>query len=125
MTFYPDSDAARNAGITYHLIPTAIWESVQGATSYTPEAYEADGFIHCTNGIDQMVQVANWFYTADTRPFKVLVLDVKAVNADVRYDDDQQTFPHIYGPLNLDSVVGVLEVERRPEGTFVSISPGT
>jgi uncharacterized protein (DUF952 family) len=123
VTFYPDSDAARNAGITYHLIPTAVWESVQGAMSYTPEAYEADGFIHCTNGIDQMVQVANWFYTADTRPFNVLALNVSAIGSDVRYDDDEHTFPHVYGPLNLDAVVDVLDVERGPDGAFVSISP--
>jgi uncharacterized protein (DUF952 family) len=123
VTFYPDSDDARNAGITYHLIPAPVWEAVQGESSYTPEAYESDGFIHCTNGVDQMVQVANWFYTSDTRPFKVLVLDVNAIASDVRYDDDAQTFPHIYGPLNLGAVVDVLDVERTSDGTFVSIAP--
>jgi uncharacterized protein (DUF952 family) len=121
VTYYPDSIDARNAGITYHLVPADVWQNTRNLPSYTPEAYEEDGFIHCTNGIDQMIQVANWFYTGDPRQFVLLVLDVPRITSEIRYDDPERTFPHIYGPLNTDAVVGVLNVNRAPDGRFLSV----
>jgi uncharacterized protein (DUF952 family) len=121
VTYYRDSEDTRAAGVTYHLVPASIWEQAQHDDLYTPEAYEADGFIHCTNGIDQLVTVANWFYTSDTRDYRVLVLDLSKVQSDVRYDDDAKIFPHIYGPLNPNAVVDVFNVSREADGTFLSV----
>ena len=121
MTYYRGSEASREAGITYHLVPVSVWESQRSNEWYTPEAFERDGFIHCTNGIDQLVTVANSFYVTDPRPFRVLALNKSAIRSDVRYDDDARLFPHIYGPLNTDSVVGELTVVRADDGAFVSI----
>lgn len=113
--------AARTANITYHLVPVDYWETHGGQAAYTPEAYDQDGFIHCTNGTAELITVANMFYTADPREFVVLILDVEAIESDVRYDDDGQVYPHIYGPLNTSSVIGSLPVERSADGTFVRI----
>lgn len=88
---------------------------------YTPEAYDADGFIHCTNGIDQLVDVANMFYVTDKREFQVLVLDVAKITSDIRYDDDGQLFPHIYGPLNTSAVIDEFTVIRAEDGSFLAI----
>ncbi len=121
-TYHRESAAAREVGITYHLVPVPVWEAAKSAEWYTPEAYEADGFIHCTNGIDQLVDVATMFYVADDREFRVLVLDVSSINSDIRYDDDGQLFPHIYGPLNTSAVVGEFAVSRLDDGTFLSIN---
>ncbi|MDQ3655985.1 MAG: DUF952 domain-containing protein [Chloroflexota bacterium] len=121
MTYHRDSATARDAGITYHLVPSSVWESSKSAEWYKPEAYDADGFIHCTNGIDQLVDVANMFYVPDTRDFRVLILDVGRIASDVRYDDEGQLFPHVYGPLNTSAVVGELAVTRSEDGSFLSI----
>lgn len=121
MTYHRDSAGARNAGITYHLVPSAVWEQGKSAEWYQPEAYDADGFIHCTNGVDQLVDVANMFYVSDPRDFRVLILDVGKIASDVRYDDEGQLFPHIYGPLNTSAVLGELAVNRAEDGSFASI----
>jgi uncharacterized protein (DUF952 family) len=102
-------------------VPAEVWEAGSASEWYTPEAYDVDGFIHCTNGIDQMITVANWFYVPDNRAFKVLVLDMNRITSEVRYDDPEQVFPHIYGPLNTDAVVGELNVTRSDDGAFLSI----
>lgn len=121
MTYHRESSAARDAGITYHLVPSPVWEASKSSAWYTPEAYDADGFIHCTNGIDQLVDVANRYYVPDRREFRVLVLDVERIESDIRYDDEGQLFPHIHGPLNSGAVIGELTVTRSDDGTFLSI----
>ncbi|MGC4191899.1 MAG: DUF952 domain-containing protein [Thermomicrobiales bacterium] len=123
MHIYPSASASRAAGITYHLVPASIWAEQKDADSYLPEAYPQDGFIHCTNGLDELVKVANMFYTADPRPFLTLILEVDKIASEVRYDDPNETYPHIYGPLNADAVVGELAVTRADDGTFLSIGP--
>ena len=114
---------ARAAGITYHLVPAAVWAERNSAAEYLPEAYDQDGFIHCTNGLDELVTVANMFYTGDPRPFLTLVLDAGKIASDVRYDDPNETYPHIYGPLNTDAVIGELAVMRGEDGAFLAIGP--
>lgn len=113
-------EESRSAGVAYHLCPTPVWEAQESSGSYLPEAFEADGFIHATNGLEKLLWVANEFYTGDTRPHTVLVLDVSKLESPVRYEDDDQAFPHIYGPLNTDAVVGELSVERGPDGQYVA-----
>jgi uncharacterized protein (DUF952 family) len=101
-------------------VPVEYWEANGGGDSYTPEAFEADGFIHCTNGLERLLWVANEFYTGDARQFMVLVLDVASIESPVRYDDPDDDFPHIYGPLNTSAVTGHLNATRDEAGSFVS-----
>lgn len=121
VTYHRESAASRDAGITYHLVPAPVWEAGKSGEWYTPEAYAADGFIHCTNGLNQLVTVANMFYVSDAREFRALVLDTGKIESELRYDDDAETFPHIYGPLNTSAVVDELTVKRAEDGSFLSI----
>jgi uncharacterized protein (DUF952 family) len=116
---YQTVEESRNAGIAYHLAPVPVWEFQKQRGSYLPEAFEQDGFIHATNGLERLLWVANQFYTADDRPQTVLVLDVSKLTSELRYDDPDRAFPHIYGSLNTDAVIGELAVRRGKEGTFL------
>ena len=118
MHLYRTADESRDAGMAYHLTPEPVWEAQHAAGTYTPEPFEQDGFIHATNGLDTLLWVANEFYTSDTRPYRVLVLDVNKLSSPMRYDDEEQKFPHIYGPLNTDAVIGELLVQRDADGRF-------
>ncbi len=111
---------AKQAGITYHLSPVEVWTRQQDAVIYTPEAYAQDGFIHCTDGLDNLLNVGNMFYAGDARDFLVLVVKTDAITSEIRYEDPENTFPHIYGPLNTDAVVGSLRVVRGEDGAFLS-----
>lgn len=112
------AEESREASVAYHLVPVPVWEARGGQPTYLPEAYEQDGFIHTTNGLDPLLQVANMFYTGDGRPYMVLVLDTTKLTSELRYDDEGSVYPHIYGPLNTDAVIGTLAVERDADGTF-------
>ena len=122
MTSDPTAGASERvpSGETLHLVPAPIWEAHQGAETYLPEHFDQDGFIHCTDGDAQLLGGANLFYQADPRPYVVLTLAVDQLTSPVRYDDPAGTFPHIYGPLNLDAVVGVRRAVRLADGAFAS-----
>lgn len=113
--------AARPGGHTYHLTPEPVWHAQQEQATYQPEAFDADGFIHCTDGEVNLLAVANAFYQSDRRPYVVLVLDRDRVTAPVRYEDPERIYPHIYGPLNRDAVVMVRRAVRLADGSFASI----
>jgi uncharacterized protein (DUF952 family) len=115
---YATPDESRAAGIAYHMVPVEEWQAKRGQDSYTPHAFDADGFIHTTNGLDELVAVGNRYYRNDPRDYMALVLDVANIVSPVRYDDPDQVFPHIYGPLNPSAVIGTLVAVRDEDGTF-------
>lgn len=116
---YRDSSDCKAAGITYHLAIEKEWHVQSDNGTYTPSAFDADGFIHCTNGLDLLTDIANMFYKDSPELRTVLVLDVRRISSDMRYDDPHENFPHVYGSLNPAAVVGELPVERDENGTFV------
>ncbi|MEA2527586.1 MAG: hypothetical protein QOF73_4813 [Thermomicrobiales bacterium] len=107
--------------VTYHLVPREVWQAQATATEYLPEAYEADGFIHCTDGEAEVIAVGNRYYRGDARDYVVLAIARDRVTSPVKYEDAARDYPHIYGPLNVDVVVEVRPVRRDADGTFVAI----
>jgi uncharacterized protein (DUF952 family) len=109
--------------VTLHLIPAVRWEAWRAAPDsaarYTPVGFEAEGFVHCTNGDDEMLAVANSNYAGDPGTFVVLDLDLALVGAPWRYDDPGSPYPHVYGPLRRDALRGVRPVLRDAAGRFV------
>ncbi len=108
-------------GRTFHLTPAAVWLSQAEAATYQPEPFATEGFIHCTDGEENLVRVANLFYQRDPRPHVVLMIDLERVTAPVRYEDPDCIFPHLHGPLNREAVVAVRAIERHDDGTFLGL----
>ncbi len=106
---------------TLHLVPEAVWDARDAAAPYLPAAYPDDGFVHCTDGDELMVDVANRFYRDDPRPFLLLTLDLERTGSPWRFDDPGQTYPHVYGPIDPESVLEVRRMVRDPDGTFTGI----
>lgn len=107
--------------ITYHLVAEPYYESTNASEDYTPEAFASDGFIHCTDGVENVIATANRYCKDDVRPYLVLLIDTERVSAEVKYEEPEQIYPHIYGPLNRDAIVVVQPVERVADGTFLAI----
>lgn len=118
---YRDSAESRVNGITYHLAVKDEWESQRDKEFYKPQAFAADGFIHCTDGLELLTEIANMFYKASPEERTVLVLAVNEVDAEVCYDDPEHRFPHIYGALNTSAVIAELPVRRADDGTFLQL----
>lgn len=109
---------------TLHLVPEAVWRAHDPARPYLPAAWERDGFIHCTDGDDELVAVANRFYTDDPRPYLVLTVDLERNGSPWRFDEPGDRYPHIYGPLDPAAVTDVRRVTRDRHGRFVAIVSG-
>jgi uncharacterized protein (DUF952 family) len=104
----------------YHLVPIDDWESQSADQPYAPTDFEREGFIHCTQGDEQLAIVANRYYRNDQRAWDVLVIDADALTSELKYEPgaDGVLYPHIYGPLNRDAVIEVLPMPRDPGGVF-------
>jgi uncharacterized protein (DUF952 family) len=108
-------------GVTFHLTPEPVWLEHHLANEYRPEGYGDEGFIHCTDGEELVLKVANRYYRDDPRPFLLLEVDLDRVSAPAIYEDQERNYPHIYGPMERDAVRRVRRVVRAADGTFLAI----
>lgn len=106
---------------TYHLTPLEQWEAQDANDTYLPDRFADEGFIHCTDTIEEIIAVGNRYYQNDPRPYRLLEIDCDAVTAPIVYEDQAHIFPHIYGPLDVAAVRQVHTVNRDSQGAFVSI----
>lgn len=106
---------------TFHLTTTDQWDPQQEGTEYVPDAYAGECFIHCTDGIQNLVDVGNRYYRTDSRQFLCLEIDVDKLTSPVRYEDEATIYPHIYGPIQIAAVVAIRGVQRLDDGTFIGI----
>lgn len=114
----------------FHLAFEDEWAAAKEAGAYrisTRGQTLDDGatFIHASR-FDQVGATANKFYSDVETPLVLLVIDTeRLVSAlcDEDLDGSGTTFPHIYGPLNLDAVVDVLAYERDEDGRWPEVSP--
>lgn len=107
---------------TLHLAPADVWNRFKDLPEYLPDAFAADGFVHCTNGDEELLAVGNRYYRGDPRPYLVLTIAFDKLRSPIRYDDAKRLFPHVYGPINRDAIVGARHVNRDQDGAFVSIA---
>ena len=112
-----------------HLLPTADWESTKPFAPVTNTSLATDGFIHCTDDRDVLLQVANNFYRGLTGEFVVLEIDTDRLTAECVWEEPAHvvptdtppaapSFPHIYGPINRGAIIGVVPVMRDAAGAF-------
>jgi uncharacterized protein (DUF952 family) len=106
---------------TLHLVPEPVWRAHDRAVPYLPAAWEEDGFVHCTDGDDEMLVVANRFYADDPRAFLLLTVDLDRNDSPWRFDDPDRRYPHIYGPIDPGAVIDVRRMLRDADGRFTAI----
>ena len=111
--------------ITFHLVPRDVWEAQRANDVYVPEAFAADGFVHCTDGEAAVIDTANRYYQGDARAYVVLSIETDALSAPVRYEDPARMFPHVYGHIEKSAVTAVRAVERGADGRFLRVSSAT
>ena len=104
---------------TLHLVPEAVWTVHDPDVPYLPAAYAEDGFVHCTDGDEEMTAVANRFYRDDPRSFLLLTIDLDRTGSPWRFDDPERRYPHVYGSIDPRSVLGVRRMRRGPDGAFL------
>lgn len=95
----------------FHIATADDWAEAQRTGAYTTSTYgqslEAVGFIHCSRA-DQWRAVRERFYADVTEPLVLLEIESDRLASPWREDTvGDETFPHIYGPLDVSAVVAV------------------
>ncbi len=94
----------------YHVITREDWESVAESQVYAPESLMKEGFIHFSLK-EQISGVIDRFYR-NQKGLLVLKVKLNKIKSRIEFEpvSDIGIFPHLYGKLNLDSVVGVFPI---------------
>jgi len=89
----------------YHIVSPDKWNGLQGA-SYEHESLATEGFIHCS--FDEQLDEVLKRYFGGVRTVTILEIDPAKLTSRlvVEPSTNGESFPHIYGPINIDSVVG-------------------
>lgn len=105
----------------YHHITQLAWQEAQKKGIYTPPSFKDEGFIHASTK-EQVIPTAN-------RKLKgisdliVLVINTNMVKPKIVYEkaSNGQMYPHIYGPLNLNSIIETKKMKINKEGFFTKL----
>ena len=98
--------------LIYHVTTKQEWDSAMQKGYYTVPNLESEGFIHCCED-KQLNGVLERYYAGKSGLVK-LVIDTELLTSPLYYDwspSISDTFPHIYGAINLDAVKDVLPVK--------------
>ena len=102
-----------------HITWRVEWATAVTAPTFRPASLDTEGFIHCSTPA-QLLGPANALFRGQTG-LVLLCIAPEKVRAPIVYEDcygTGQPFPHVYGPLNRDAVVAVLDFPPRPDGSF-------
>ena len=113
-----------------HLITESEWAAVQFTGLIAPPSLESEGFVHCTDGDETMIGVANRFYRSFTETVLALTLDESLLSATVvreppahpdgrPAEPDAPLFPHVYGRVEVVAVAQVRRLVRGDDGAYV------
>ncbi|MFM9907841.1 MAG: DUF952 domain-containing protein [Chitinophagaceae bacterium] len=97
--------------IIYHLTTAAEWKAAGEKGSYESASLKEEGYIHCSHE-EQIAGVLERYYSGKTNLVK-LVIDTDKLNSQFIYDwsrSNADTFPHVYGPINLDAVIEIVAI---------------
>jgi uncharacterized protein (DUF952 family) len=114
--------------LIYHITTRNAALTARQTGEYRTESLAEAGFIHLSQR-HQVLGVANAFYTGQ-KDLAILVVDPSRLKADLKYEPPvhpstsdsapsaENLFPHLYGPLNFDAVVNVVDLLANADGKF-------
>jgi uncharacterized protein (DUF952 family) len=100
----------------FHLATVADWRAAQRSGSYTTSTIgrtlEEEGFIHASRR-EQVQPTWQRFYRDVREPLVLLTIDTDELTCEWREDPvGDDTYPHLYGPLNVSAVVRTQRLDR-------------
>ena len=109
----------------YHITTRGEWQAAQAAGHYSAPSLQKEGFIHCSK-LNQVLDVANAFYRT-LQDVVLLCIDEGKLAAELKWEEpahpeivedapDYPVFPHVYGAINLDAVLKVVDLPQDENG---------
>jgi uncharacterized protein (DUF952 family) len=113
----------------YHITSLRGWREAHQGGEYRAESLETEGFIHCSTNT-QVLSVAEKYYKGQ-RGLLLLTIDPSLLSSDLKWEPpsggtppgvpEGELFPHIYGPINLESIVKVFDLEANLDGKYKTL----
>lgn len=110
----------------YHITLRATWIEARKRGEYRAVSLEDEGFIHCSTN-SQILPIVDKFFKGQ-RNLLLLVIDPSLLSSELKWEPpsggappgvpDNDLFPHIYGPINLEAVVKTVDLESLPDGSY-------
>lgn len=110
-----------------HITSRAEWSDAQTRGEYIAPSLSTEGFIHCSTE-KQILQVANAFYRGRDG-LVLLMIDESKLKPELKWEAPagppapgisvSDSFPHIFGPVNLTAVTSVLDFMPGPGATSI------
>lgn len=97
--------------IIYHVTSASDWSSAKEKGYYEHPSLKDEGFIHCSQ--DHQVEGVLERYFAGQRDLVKLVIDTDKLTSKFVFDwspSTADTFPHVYGPINVDAVIDQVRI---------------
>ena len=112
----------------FHITSRIAWNEAQQSGDYRAESLATEGFIHCST-ISQVLPVAENFYKSQSR-LVLLVIEPVLLSSPLKWEAPSggspppgvpkgDPFPHIYGPINLDAVIKIVDLEKNEDDEFI------
>jgi uncharacterized protein (DUF952 family) len=98
--------------IIYHITTKEAWTEAIEKGAYTTPSLSDEGFIHCSQ--ETQIEGVLQRYFAGKQDLVKLVIDTDKLNVRFVFEwspSTLDTFPHVYGPINLDAVVELKELK--------------
>jgi uncharacterized protein (DUF952 family) len=104
-----DRSNAYQIMLIYHIVLPEVWDEVRNKPFYEADSLETEGFIHCSYA-DQLDAVIERYY-AEAAKIVVLSIDADKLTSTLVSEPSTggEPYPHIYGAINTDAIVGVEE----------------
>lgn len=110
-----------------HITSRTEWADAQTRGEYIAPSLDTEGFIHCSTD-KQVIHVADAFYRG-RNDLVLLKIDEAQLKPELKWEapvgppapgiSESDSFPHIFGPINLTAVVSVLDLTPDSgQGTF-------
>jgi uncharacterized protein (DUF952 family) len=111
----------------YHITSRTAWNQARQRGDYRAQSLETEGFIHCSTD-EQVIPVAEKYYKGH-EDLLLLVIEPERLTSDLKWEppaegapppgvSEGSLFPHIYGPINLEAVVQVFDLQSQPDGKY-------
>jgi uncharacterized protein (DUF952 family) len=111
----------------FHITSRTAWRGALATGDYRTEDFASEGFIHCST-LAQVLPVAEKFFKGQ-RELVILLIEPTLLSSTLKWEPPSggtpppgvpagDTFPHVYGPIDLDAVVKVLDLETNSNGVF-------
>jgi len=115
--------------VILHLLSRESWVEAQANGQLVAQSVATEGFAHCSTE-HQIVDVANKYYRG-TSNMVLLNIDPAKLASVVKFEPPahldgspalphEPLFPHIYGPINLDAIIEVIDFPCDDQGYFTS-----